>query len=179
VGGSTVTAIISAFVGIASALLTIFLTPNLQHYFWKRQRQAERQFAVIDEVSKLGSEYRFLLWRAKDGPLDISDREEHLLITLHATAVTIQALFSAAGAEEFRRFLRTFEVVRASPERQDPQQVALIVQAHSNLLITLYKEVGIPAPSLPHYWHENFVPPLQRVWTATEEGVTRLLARSK
>jgi hypothetical protein len=174
-----VTAIIAAFVGIVSALLTNFLAPSLQYYFWARQRQAERQFAVIDEVSKFGAELLFLLQRAKDGQLDISDREERLYITLHTTAVVTQVLFSTAGAEEFQRFLRTFDGMRVSPEHQDPQQVARILQAHSNLLITLYKEVGIPAPSLPNYVHENFLPLLQRGWTSTQEAVTRRLARRK
>ena len=113
------TAIIAAFVGIVSALLTNFLVPNLQHYFWKRQRQADRQLTVIDEVTKLGSEFVFLLQRAKGSQIDFSDREEHLHIALITTFVATQALFSIAGVEELRRFLLTFEAVRASGERQD------------------------------------------------------------
>jgi hypothetical protein len=177
------TAIIAAFVGIASALLTIFLVPNLQHYFWTRQRQADQQFAVIDKVNKLGAEFLFVLQRARGSQVDISDREEHLRIALGTAFVATKALFSIAVVEEFRLFLLNVSDVRASTERQDPQQFALmeqhLVQLHSNLLITLYKEVGIPAPSLMNYLHEDFVPPLQRRWTSTQERVTRLLARKK
>jgi hypothetical protein len=50
------TLLIAPLIGIASALLTILLTPTLQHYFWRRQKCAERQLAIIDEVRTLTAE---------------------------------------------------------------------------------------------------------------------------
>jgi hypothetical protein len=178
-----VTAIIAAFVGIASALLTNLLVPNLQHYFWMRQRQADRQLAVIDEVTKLGSEFVFLFHKAQGAGVDIGDREEHLHTALSIAFASTDALFSSVGVTEFRQFLSTIAAVHISLERQDPTQFTqiqrFIMDAHANLLKALYKEVGIPASSPMDYLHGVFVPPLQRGWISTREGITRLLARRK
>ena len=44
------TTLISAVSAISATLITIFLTPKLQHYFWKHQRRAELRLDVINEV---------------------------------------------------------------------------------------------------------------------------------
>jgi hypothetical protein len=51
---SAIPFLVGVVVGITSALLTILLTPSLQHYFWTKQRQAERQFALLDGLNKWG-----------------------------------------------------------------------------------------------------------------------------
>jgi len=45
--------LVSVFLGLASALLAIFLTPVLQHYFWRRQRHAELCLPLIDRCAEL------------------------------------------------------------------------------------------------------------------------------
>lgn len=51
------TTLISAVSAISATLITIFLTPKLQHYFWKHQRRAELRLDVINEVNKLTADF--------------------------------------------------------------------------------------------------------------------------
>lgn len=53
---SLTVAIISAGSAIIGSLLTIFLAPRLQHYFWTRQQLAQHRLAVADEINQLTSE---------------------------------------------------------------------------------------------------------------------------
>ena len=48
---------ISAGSAILASLLTIVLTPALQHYFWKRQRRDDLRFATASEVNRVASEF--------------------------------------------------------------------------------------------------------------------------
>ena len=50
-------AIMSGSIGIISSLLTMSITPTLQHYFWKRQRREEIRLAVVEEINKLAAEF--------------------------------------------------------------------------------------------------------------------------
>jgi hypothetical protein len=52
-------ALVSAGSSVAASLLTIWLTPSLQHYFWKRQRLAEMRIDTIDEFNRLAAEFLF------------------------------------------------------------------------------------------------------------------------
>ncbi len=53
-----VTVIAAAVItGVAATLLTIYLTPKVQHHFWKLQRLAELRFATVKEVNRLMAEY--------------------------------------------------------------------------------------------------------------------------
>jgi hypothetical protein len=46
----------ATMIGIGSAVLTMVLTPTLQHYFWTRQRYTERRFAAIEALNTLAAE---------------------------------------------------------------------------------------------------------------------------
>jgi hypothetical protein len=48
---------VPALIGVLATLLTIFLTPSLQHYFWRLQRRAELRLATINEVVRVTSEF--------------------------------------------------------------------------------------------------------------------------
>ncbi len=48
---------IPAVSAVLATLLTIFLTPRLQHHFWKYQRRAELRLSVISEINKLLAEF--------------------------------------------------------------------------------------------------------------------------
>ena len=49
----------AAFVsGILGTLLTIFVTPRLQHYFWKRQKREGIRLTAGTEVNRLAAEFK-------------------------------------------------------------------------------------------------------------------------
>ncbi len=50
-------AITTALIAAGSALLTILLTPRLQHAFWKHQKKAELRLSVINDFNRLTSEF--------------------------------------------------------------------------------------------------------------------------
>jgi hypothetical protein len=50
-------ALVAAGAAILGSLLTIFLTPQLQHYFWRKQRGDELRLAAIDELNRLAAEF--------------------------------------------------------------------------------------------------------------------------
>jgi hypothetical protein len=57
--------------GLVSAVITLVLGQPLQHYFWTRQRYAERPFAVIEKLNTLAAEvYVFLSTGVDAGPSD-------------------------------------------------------------------------------------------------------------
>jgi hypothetical protein len=51
------TPILSLLTGAIGSLLTIFLTPRLQHYFWKRQRLGDLQISAAHEIEQITSEF--------------------------------------------------------------------------------------------------------------------------
>lgn len=156
-------AIVAAFVGIASALLTIFLTPNLQHYFWTRQREAKRKLAIIDELNKAITQ----LFRhgymdydkavAEHRPLQVG-REFHEqgfleMMTLHGP---IHALFSPLTVKAVDDMLdQLIALGTVVPDRPWAQLVDPAAQARVKALQALYQEVGIPSPSLGSFLRAN------------------------
>lgn len=48
-------ALVSAGSAVVGSFLTIILTPRVQHYFWTKQKLAERRLAVADEINELTS----------------------------------------------------------------------------------------------------------------------------
>jgi hypothetical protein len=50
-------ALIAAASSIIGSLLTIWLTPRLQHHFWKFQRRDDLRLAAINEFNRLTSDF--------------------------------------------------------------------------------------------------------------------------
>ena len=46
-----------ALIGVASALLTLFLAPRIQHYFWGYQRMSELRLAAYKELNELAADF--------------------------------------------------------------------------------------------------------------------------
>jgi hypothetical protein len=154
------TALIAAFVGITSALLTIFLTPHLQHYFWRRQRHAEQQLVAIGEVNKLVAEILFLL---KQGS-NMTDRQERLLTALRATVATVSALFSPSAFQTLQEF--NLRVAKVMQSQQREQMEGQLTNDHFFVITVLYKDMGIPPPSLRRWIQEQAWQPLETwVWS--------------
>lgn len=90
-------AIISVLIGVVSTLLTIFLTPSLQHYFWGYQRLSEIRLAVVKEVNDLSAEFlNNYLNNNRYRPTDVFFR------SLMVVTANITALFSQKALDRFK-----------------------------------------------------------------------------
>jgi hypothetical protein len=168
----TMTLLIAPLIGIASALLTILVTPTLQHYFWRRQRSAELQLAVIDEMRTLAAELAFLV---SHQPEEISIRRERLFGTLFRVATSTSNLFSEAAYNHFRAALQPMENILSMEElslrEQRTKLYNQIVQGSIGALKALYEDMGIP-PTSPRQWmREHAWQPLRGlVWACRQRA---------
>ena len=91
-----------ALVAVGSTLLTILLTPRLQHHFWKLQREEERRFwklqrrdelrlAAINEYNRLTNAYVAACLAQTDPGRPV----EEWLRNLNTARATIRVFFSA------------------------------------------------------------------------------------
>jgi hypothetical protein len=149
--------LIAPLIGIASALLTIFLTPNLQHYFWRRQQLAARQLEVIHQMNTLAAEVQFLHTKIQERV----GREEPLLTAFARAKADVEALFSEHTRREITELLMVMArvlkqpVEKAIPEDSDEvdQIGTQLRQAHLNAICLMYRDMGIPPPPLGQWLH--------------------------
>jgi hypothetical protein len=174
---SAIPFLVGAVVGITSALLTILLTPSLQHYFWTRQRHAERQLAAIDEANNLAAEVQFLLLSGED----IAPRAEKLSILLARIAANVNALFSKEGSEAFEVLNKAIGVatLQLSPGKtlaQRNELSELLIKAQNHALKTLYQEMDIPAPPLKQWMRDHVWQPVRgQVWDRPQRSLRQWL----
>lgn len=152
------------FGGVISALVTLVLGQPLQHYFWRWQRHAERQLAVIEEVTRITAEVNFLLQAPRELMSDREDlrcRYERLYLALEATAAQVKVLFSGAGIETFQALeeaLRAglYQLGEEWPLEQRRPVVGQLLAYRLATLTFLYREMGIP-PRPPWLWFREHV----------------------
>jgi hypothetical protein len=174
------TVLVAALVGITSALLTIFVTPNLQHYFWTRQRQAERPLSLIDELNKVIARFVHLssldydTATAEHRPLQLAV-DDPVLLELSVLRAQVMALFSDPAIEAVEDLVGQLSALGSSVPDKPWRQVAnSVAQARVKAVQALYQEVGIPAPSLGTFLQAHLSPPLQRLWVSMQEQMVRL-----
>jgi hypothetical protein len=165
------TILVPAVVGIASALLTIIFTPTLQHYFWRRQRHAEQQFAVIEELNTLAAEMHTFLLTSED--LD-GDRQEQLYLTLVRARHNATALFSYHARQQYlgldNAILEALFLPEPSASEQRKQVNKQLFHAHQAALTALYRDMGIPPPPPRQWMREHAWQPLQtQVWDRPQQ----------
>jgi hypothetical protein len=155
-------------VGIISALLTIFITPHLQHYFWTHQRHAERQLAVLNQLNTLMSEVHFLMNTPKAvWPSNFIARRERLIRGLATAMVNVNSLFSEAASKKMQQLVKAagevltwMEDSEPDPQNPDPKQVHFI-ETHRTTVAALYRDLGFPPSSLKaifQRWYESILP---------------------
>jgi hypothetical protein len=91
--------IVPALIGIASALLTLLLTPRIQHYFWGYQRMSELRLAVYKELNGLAAE--FLTNYGSNPNYRPTDEFFKALMVLTAN---IKTMFSEKAFNTFKEF---------------------------------------------------------------------------
>jgi hypothetical protein len=167
---SAIPFLVGAIVGIMSALLTIFITPSLQHYFWRRQRHAERQMTIIDEVSTLAAEARELLLHPEllHHAEDLNDKQRQLYGMLLKAQVNVKALFSGPVFKEFISLDHTIREAISQADTADFDTRHLIDKhllfTHSLSLNAMYRDLGIPTPPFGQWLRAQGWDPLLRGW---------------
>jgi hypothetical protein len=146
------TILIAAFVGIASSLLTIFLTPTLQHYFWTRQRLAERQLAILDELNKVIAQllhhcHLDYETAAAEHRMPHLDPHEPVFLVLSTLLAQVRALFSPSTREPVEELIdQLIALGNAVPDKPWLQAVDRVSLTRVKALQALYQEIGIPTP---------------------------------
>lgn len=93
--------LVGGLVGVLATLLTIYLTPSLQHRFWQRQRLAELRFQVIDKLNWLMADF-LANYLSHEGQADRYTPPQQFFRDLHVASSMIAALFSAQTWQAFK-----------------------------------------------------------------------------
>jgi hypothetical protein len=137
--------VIAFFSGVAAALLTIFLNPRFQHYFWKRQKREELRLAVVKEVNRLSAEFR-VHYLYKDQIEYTPEQSVTFSQAWVAVDGQVEDLFSESTYESFKRMqeyvglvhvYRNQELMDRLPRLRDFDRI------RKGALQALYREIGI------------------------------------
>ena len=123
-----------ALVAVGSSLLTIILTPLLQHHFWRYRARDDLRLGAIKEFNRLTAEYITGVLFGAPPP------GHQWLAALNTASSDIQALFSK---EAFRAIQSVDELIGRGPQRNE--RADRFADARDAALRALYGEV-IPAP---------------------------------
>jgi len=129
--GSATPALIGIVVGIISTLITIFLTPRVQFYFWRRQRLSEIRLAAINEINNLAADFLTnYISNTKYHPAD------QFFASFMAASANIEALFSEKAFVLFKGL----EVMIGPNLGPGKGSVDAFVKARDIALRALYQE---------------------------------------
>ncbi len=130
-------------VGIVGSLITLFLAPLIQNYFWHYQRRSEIQLRAIDQLNHFASEFMNSTIQIQNAPISAQ-----LFQNLSVVDAQIMALFSD---ESYQRF-KELEVMVGPNMGGHP--VHEFVEARDRALRVLYDEVIRPKlfRQLTHFW---------------------------
>jgi hypothetical protein len=70
------TVLVGAFSGAVSTMLTLIVSPRLQHHFWTRQRHAELSLSTLQEINKLSAHFLAYLRDPKEHPIEAHFSDE-------------------------------------------------------------------------------------------------------
>src|SRR5713101_3500696 len=119
--------LIGAAGAVIGALLTILLTPKLQHYFWTLQRRAELRLSVINDSNRLFAEFI-----ANFTPTWNPDRT--FMAGLISITSQVRDLFSP---DSYQTFLQVESIISGDLQRRT---AAAFIVARDAALRALYKE---------------------------------------
>ena len=136
----------AAFVGgILGTLLTIFVTPRLQHYFWKRQKREELRLAVVTEVNRLAAEFQSN-YLFKDHIEDTSERGLRFAQSWIALNGQVKDLFSESTFQTYERMYRHVITAPLFSKQEIMDRAPRLIEfekVRDVAMQALYKEIGI------------------------------------
>jgi hypothetical protein len=124
----------NAMSAVLGSGLTIFLTPKLQHYFWKRQRKAELQLKAIEAVNEMTSDFiqSFIADRSFKPSLDWHKR-------FSGVSASVKVLFTAETYGCFKELEKRIDPELGAVE--GPPRLGQFLDARDAALRALYHEV--------------------------------------
>ncbi len=151
-----VTVIAAAVItGIAATLLTIYLTPKVQHHFWKLQRLAELRFATAREVNRLMAEY-LAGHISRDTGVDPSWKpSREFFISLHAVMTDVRMLFSDKAVNAFEGVEVLLSATGGLGHPGDRKTDQDFIDARDKAMRTFYEEIGLKLPKAADKTHQR------------------------
>ncbi len=125
------TVLVAALAAVSSSLLTIFLTPWLQHHVWKYQRRDELRLAAINDFNRLTND--FLAWELYRHPIS----RPEWFAAMNTAGATIEVLFSHQASLA----IQAVDQLVKPGLMLDPTQREKFVETRDAALRTLYREV--------------------------------------
>ena len=121
-----------ALVGVISTLLTLLLTPRIQHYFWGYQRLSEIRLDVLKEMNNLAAE--FLNNYIKDSQYRPTDQ---FFKALTITSANIKILYSDRAFKCFKEFE---DMIGPNMGPTGNSSIEAFIETRDAALRALYKE---------------------------------------
>jgi hypothetical protein len=127
--------------GVVSTLLTIILSPRLQHHFWTRQRSAELRVEVANKVNEEAGDFITGHGMFEDYSLSFQQ-----LATMQVVEGQVKALFSDESVKSYMQMQRLIAAKAGRSRGLGPEGKSTIddfLMARDAALRDLYKEAGI------------------------------------
>ena len=137
--------VIAFFGAILGTLLTIFLTPRLQHRFWKYQRREELRLAAINEINRLIAEFSIHYLWGEIGP-DPPNLSPAFFQSWEMVKPQIKVLFSDSTYQAFDRMRLTYLTASLYSNQEVSERatrVEKLARTQEAALRALYREIGI------------------------------------
>jgi hypothetical protein len=123
-----------ALIGLFSTLVTLFLTPRLQHYFWGYQRLSELRLSILREINDLTADFlNNYMNNSSYQPLP------SFFKTLTVLAANIRVLYSAQSFTHFK----ALEIMIGPNLGPSGGSVEQFIEKRELLLKALYKEAVV------------------------------------
>lgn len=130
-------ALIAAGSAIVATLLTIILTPRMQHYFWKLQRREELRLATINEIIRVTTEFvaTYVAGRPQS--------PEKFLASLWSMNGQVRAFFSIDTALVYTRLMAMIRPTLGQELLDGRVSIGEFLETRNLALLALYEETGI------------------------------------
>jgi hypothetical protein len=138
-------AVIAFLSASVAALLVIFLTPRLQHYFWKRQKREEIRLGIVTEVNRLAAEFIMNCF-GRHVPELVPALDATFYQSWQVAAGQVKVLFSHSTYQAFdTMWIKIIsELLFSAQEVRDRiPRVINFTQARDTALQAFYKEIAI------------------------------------
>ena len=121
---------------ILGSLLTILLTPRLQHHFWRRQRRSEIRLTAVNELARVISELE-IKFAFDQGYVPNQNQDRDFLKSFRKSTNDVRNLFSDSAFEIFKELEKM--IVGPTTERTYEK----FYEKERKAMRALYGELGL------------------------------------